>query len=972
MKVLIFLLTGLLILTGMPESTRAGEKTETSVFPGMPKGYVLSAEERQEKQKVRSSGIVGVLRKEENGAEFSEDTVFFLTEDEGYAQAVARAYGAELNSCDNGVAVLTLPAGGPTPADAVAAGADAANRLPAVYPDELVSCLDINDPYLSAGTEEYQWYHDCIGSWEGWEDCAEETEITVAVVDTDVLTTHEELNGRVERIEVGDDGLLNDGKRYYDPNGHGTRVAGMIGAALDNGCGGAGIDPNVKLLGIPVFCHEGGAYTSDIIRGVNTALENDADIINLSLGSNIYNVGFQNALDNAYAQGVTVLAGMGNDSSNARFYPAAYEHVIAVGATDKNGRRAYFSGYGEWCDISAPGSDIYGPTTDRHEAEEEDELLTDEYGCSSGTSLACPLAAGVCAAYMSVVGRLDPDEMEAALKAGANPCPDEGTGAGIVSLENMLRKVRGEQELTPKACLNGQISEEKLSFEAETTLSFVVSNKSLVCGYYLSLDGSDPVKGAFLEPETTLCAEELVKNFGMKKEGELRAVSVNRYGKFSTELSLPYQVDDPEGRILFAEIEGPEELVPGEEAYSYKACLLPINGEDARAEWSLEGAPEGVTIGETTGALTLGGAKEGSFTIFAELSDGSGLKAEKQVKIVSPASEICVKAASPLDEERNLPVYQNGTLTSFRLYTAEPKNSHSAAFGAGTAVLDGQTDTGQSVVWQSSDPSVAAVTEDGRVRAVGAGAAVLRCLLPGITGVSAEVAVTVSVPISSVSVIKPESSNVLACGKSVTLDAVCGHSFGEPSGTELVWSFAVGEDTLDEDGVGYEKDVETDGNLTKKFLKKKLAKIENGRLTLSKKAKKYAGLWIEARATASDGTGFTDSYAYQIVPPAKSIKTYRFNENGSYEKLGKTVFYSDLYYINRAVFAVRPSNWTAVGIESSDPEVLSVVVKNQQRSGHWIVYLYPHRAGTAEIRMRTLDGTNKKKTLRITVTEADI
>ena len=120
--------------------------------------------------------------------------------------------------------------------------------------------------------------------------------------------------------------------------------------------GGAGIAPYATILSYCVAYDEyGNMFDYDIISAIYDAVDNGADIINMSYGGIGYNPLQQEAIDYAYENGVTCIAAMGNTGSNAIEYPAAYEHVIAVTATDKSNNRAWFSNYGNWSDVSAPG-----------------------------------------------------------------------------------------------------------------------------------------------------------------------------------------------------------------------------------------------------------------------------------------------------------------------------------------------------------------------------------------------------------------------------------------------------------------------------------------------------------------------------------------------------------------------------------------------------------------------------------------
>ncbi|AOJ66064.1 hypothetical protein WJ32_27055 [Burkholderia ubonensis] len=206
---------------------------------------------------------------------------------------------------------------------------------------------------------------------------------------------------------------------------HGTRVAGVIGAAADNNMGIAGVSWLSKILPVRVLGKCGGV-TSDIADAMRWAAgipvsgapanANPAKVINLSLGgTGACSQTFQQAIDDVTALGVTVVVAAGNDGLSTGFdQPANCRGVIAVGANDATGRRASFSNFGSDVALSAPGVNILstsnsGTTTPG----------SDVYGLADGTSLAAPQVAGVAALMLSVNGNLTPAQIQQKLQGGA-------------------------------------------------------------------------------------------------------------------------------------------------------------------------------------------------------------------------------------------------------------------------------------------------------------------------------------------------------------------------------------------------------------------------------------------------------------------------------------------------------------------------------------------------------------------------
>lgn len=155
---------------------------------------------------------------------------------------------------------------------------------------------------------------------------------------------------------------------------HGTEVAGLVGAAGNNAMGIATINWNTKIMPLQVLSDDGPGYTSDVAAAIYYAVDKKVDVINLSLGGGIFDPALKEATDYAYAHKVPVVAAAGNCGTGTESgcqaypagsisYPALNDHVIAVGATTVNDKRASFSSYGPALDVVAPGSGtIVSPT----------------------------------------------------------------------------------------------------------------------------------------------------------------------------------------------------------------------------------------------------------------------------------------------------------------------------------------------------------------------------------------------------------------------------------------------------------------------------------------------------------------------------------------------------------------------------------------------------------------------------------
>jgi serine protease len=272
---------------------------------------------------------------------------------------------------------------------------------------------------------------------------AGEHEVTVAVIDTGMDIKHLELKNQV----LPPYSVMNPaGQPILDI--HGTHVAGIIAAEQDNGIGGHGVNPNAKILPIDVF--SGGFYTSDytIAEGILYAISKNVDVINMSLGGSQESPILAEAVKKAIDAGITIVAAAGNNYGESISYPAAYEGVISVSATNHKDELAEFSSYGSFVDIAAPGEAVYNSLYDPYKGS--------SFGYLSGTSMASPVVAGVASLLLSKYPDLKPFEVEAILKMTAWDLGEEGYdikfGAGFVdavaALEFDMKKLPKAPEVT--------------------------------------------------------------------------------------------------------------------------------------------------------------------------------------------------------------------------------------------------------------------------------------------------------------------------------------------------------------------------------------------------------------------------------------------------------------------------------------------------------------------------------------------
>ncbi len=282
--------------------------------------------------------------------------------------------------------------------------------------DEPVHELD--DPLRSQ-----QWALDAVPFEAAWA-ATRGSGVTVAVVDSGVLGTHEDLIGSVL---PGID-YVNGGDGRIDPAGHGTHVAGIIAAHVDNGVGIAGAAPGVKILPVRVLDSSGSGSSSNVAAGIIWAADHGARVINLSLGGGP-SPGIEQAMQYALGKQSVVVAAGGNgyQTGNTPLYPGAYPEAIAVSAVDQSLQHASFSNTGSYIDLAAPGDSIWsawgtGPT---------------QYALASGTSMATPYVSAAAALVIAENPDLTAAKVTQILESTATdlgaPGRDDVYGNGLVN-----------------------------------------------------------------------------------------------------------------------------------------------------------------------------------------------------------------------------------------------------------------------------------------------------------------------------------------------------------------------------------------------------------------------------------------------------------------------------------------------------------------------------------------------------------
>jgi thermitase len=212
----------------------------------------------------------------------------------------------------------------------------------------------------------------------------------IAVLDSGIDQSHPDLSIKIIANEDFSGTGTNDGF------GHGTHTAGIAAALVNNFEGIAGVCPGCFLAIGKVLNNNGSGPDSDVIEGILWAADNGAKVLNISFGSTVSSKAKEDAIKHAWEKGVVIVAATGNFGDTSKKYPAAYENVISVAATDNKDNKASYSTYGTWVSVAAPGSSIFStfPTTPFNMQSSSPGLQT-KYDYLSGTSMATPIVSGI-------------------------------------------------------------------------------------------------------------------------------------------------------------------------------------------------------------------------------------------------------------------------------------------------------------------------------------------------------------------------------------------------------------------------------------------------------------------------------------------------------------------------------------------------------------------------------------------------
>ena len=924
----------------VPETS--GELEE--MFPGLTEEYALTAAGMEDKT------ILGNYAQEwggaEEGVDYAESEILVEAETEEEANAYAQAFNGTLTDYFFGVAVITLNADESLPEasvkDAVYASSLEEMALPAAWPNyyryiEDVDAEEIveeqtydfaaaeeeesggqdkegflgtdgyNDPFLTTTNGGYQWQHSVLNSQLAWAAGYRGQKVKVAVLDTGILAGHDDVSA-VKTIDVG--------YGTADGHGHGTHVSGIIGAKLNNGTGGAGVAPECYIYSIKVLKDTGSGASSTIIKGVNQAVANKVDIINMSLGGALYSKVEADAYQRAYEAGIAVFCAAGNEFSNSAHYPAAYKSTISVAALDKSMGKAYFSNYDSGVRYSAPGVDIYSTYKDS----------ATSYKSMSGTSQATPVTAGAAAVIWATLpsnlsGKAKVDALLKKMDSSCSKVTGKGLGKGCIDLAKAL------------GLTNNEAAPKKPEFVTKpgtyisTSIRVAIKSPDPGCIIYYSTDGK-PVtykNGVLSDNALEYSDTNGGIAIGNKANVTVYAIAVKRSNRLVSPVVCGRFTFKP--KVLYltvTSLNGISTLAQGT-SLNLKATCAPDYAPDKKVTWSLErysnntasdNDPKvtGVSInasGKITASKT---AAIGNYRVIAKMANSN----------VNTTFTFTVCAAPKNPVTSITAKNKNVTVNVGEAFTVQASDV--------TVTRKDKTKTNAAALfWIPEDNSVVSViTRNGNIVITGKKAGKTKVIGTANDGSGKTVAITVNVkqkPQAVTSVTITGSGNVMCVrqGKSVKLTA---NVFPSTAANKKVnWSYSPAREGIT---------------------------VVNGVVKAAKNAKPCN---ITVTATAADGSGASANYVISIIEEEK-------NTTLTVDKKSVDIFRTtnNKGAATSATVAVNCSSpyWSAT---SSAPGLVSVTGSGSKLT----IKATGNGTGTATVTVATTDGTNKKATIKVTV-----
>lgn len=958
------------------------DKEENEVLEGfeeMPSTYRLTSEQMESKRDLADH--LDEIGEYSEGDDYAARELVTFAGSEEEAQMIADAYNADIVSFEYGI--LTLKLGKKTTVyRAMRAASEEEINLPAVWPNyyryafvedtetetdenkeapetegatgdgieietseyeadeqdvtaetadgeyteaSYLAVLTDSDPYLQPESGYYQYHHTIIGSAYAWAEGYKGQGIKVAVLDSGVAN-HSDLS--VTSIMGSAD--------TQDSVGHGTHVAGIIGAKA-NGSLGVGVAPEASLSSANVLPN-GSGTDADIMRALMKATEQRVDVVNMSLGGLGYSGAFQTVVDDAYNAGIAIFAASGNDGGMNYSYPACYDHVISVAATDKNNIRASFSNYGNKVDLSAPGVTIWSANS----------ANASQYIGKSGTSMACPVAAGEAAVILSgneslrnMSGGARVDALEKLMKGNAIKA-GSGMGAGITNLAKVFKLNTAAAKPSAPVIT---VTPDNTAAAQKVTITITSQSGRTQDGMsvYYTTNGKTPSYKNGMPGSGTLLYEG---SFDIQNsaKGTIKAIVVNKSGVSSSVRSVSYKLKPYVSSIV---ISGVQQVAKGK-SIQLSASIQPSYATNKSVVWELYNEAgekidakanavlakqTGVSI-STKGKVTASkSALPGTYTVRVKAKDrgADSVQAEYEIAVIDKAKIKSVKFTSK----------------SVTLVLPTQKSAYDLSDKFVALQTDGSAAETKDFRWTSSNASIATVDANGMVMPLKAGKVTITALADDSSGKKATCTVTVKQLATGISI---SGLNTVAAGKSLSLKAEIAPS--TTTNKKAKWTL------WDDEG-------EVDAKRAKTLGVKISA--SNGKVTTTTKARPGD---YTVKATTTDGSALT---AEKIITVKKGVITgFAFSEKSFskvtlFRKESKTSKIKTTATIQAKINAKDGADLTAYKVTSSNPGIATAEASGTNGTITIKLKATGKATGKTSVTIAATDGSNKKLVCAVTV-----
>lgn len=914
----------------------AVDESAQMMFPGLPDEYSINeADDSKEELKDHLDDMADMAE----GVDYVEGQILVDADSLKAAEDYADAFNGSLESYEHELAVINLNEDKELPEatvmDAVTASLSEDIMLPAAWPnyyrylyeEEIAepaeNAVSVSDPMLDPKAEFYQWHHSMLNSDLAWQAGYTGKEIKVAVIDTGINTNHEDIS-TAEKY-----GCTKNNSSPEDMDGHGSNVAGIIASVGNNGRGGKGVayESTLYTFNVNYYDSKEDKYALDdagIISAIKSAADElHVDVINMSLGGPYYSGALNSAVKLAYDSGVAVICAAGNENTNAIAYPAGCDGAISVAAVDGSNSKTFFSNYGG-IDFSGPGMDICSAYKGSAKA----------YCSMSGTSQASPCIAGVAAVLLSTgkVTGTGSARVENLKKLMASGCVSSGLGKGTPDLAKILKL--GKVNTAPaKPTIRSSKEGDKApgTYNEESVTAYF--NEIPGANIYYSTDGTNV---SYKDGKLSDGANKYEAANGINITGAskvvVKAIAVNNVNKLASGAATYTYTLKPKVKYIRVRSKNGAQTVVKGGSIQMEAVTEPDYAANKKVEWSVSdkgSSPAGITISKSGLVKVDKNASAKECTVTATAVDGGKASGSFTVTIKDKGEIKSIKT----------------TVKSCTLYSGQKSGALDITV---TDVNDTQPKPSEALVVSSGDDSIAyAEFIDNKLIITANNAGKTRIALAAADGSAAIwfINVTVKQPVAAIYVEGP-AGGVLTTGKgfkpTVTFypdDAAL---------KKLDWKIeAVPEGT-------------TEANCGVKV------NPSSGAVSVSRTA--IIGSYT-IKATSKDGSGKSASYTFSVTndritgidTSIRKVRVFRVT-NAFDSPTSESIQFK--------AAGVTGNNINSISVTSSNPDVVKispVTVDSSTGEGSFTVSATGNSTGNVNVTIASADGTNIKKTIKVSV-----